>query len=133
MEYSLAELVARLADEPTVPNRDAFYSTLLGSRVSFAVGSLNPNMVGDHVVKNPDQMSIPTAPGPNGTAMLVVFSDRDSAIALKAGATFAEIDGRTLLQIALSNKASVIVQSLYQGKPSWSGVSPEHVATLLDE
>ncbi len=129
---TLSQLVTRVADEPTAENRNAFYRSLLvskvGARVPNPKGSLQP---GTHVTTQEDPIGIPNTTGPEGTTMLLVCCDIPQMAVLHPKDTFVEIDGRSVLQMAEKEGIGIIVQNLLDGKESWAGVPKEHVAKIL--
>jgi hypothetical protein len=63
--------------------------------------------------------------------MLLVFTDPPAAMQSPGAKAAFGIAGRAVLEMALANKAGVIVATGYAAG-SWAGVAREHVAGLLD-
>ena len=132
MESKLPELVAVLAAAPTDENRDAFYRALAKSEVYFATADAPPEP-GPYVIKAGDNYTIPAVPGPEGEPMLVVFANPIALAACHPGQPYAGVDGRVVLQMAKNSDHGIIVQSVHEGRASWAGVRPEHVAGILEQ
>jgi SseB protein N-terminal domain len=125
-------LVARLADEPTVENRDAFYRALLTSEVAVPLQSVPPGLLPGRAVAS-GQVGIPRTRGPDGSDMLLVYADEQSALQAPQAQGGLRVAGRVVLEMAAANRAGVIVVAGSGAGASWSGVPAEHVRSVLAE
>jgi hypothetical protein len=131
-QMTLSQLVTLVADKPTTKNRNAFYRSLLvskvGTRIQNTNGSFKP---GTHVTTKEEQALIPTTIGPDGTTMILVYCDIPGMFAAYPRDAFIELDGRIVLEMAEKKNFGIIVQNLLGGNESWAGVPKEHVADIL--
>src|SRR5262245_54174005 len=133
MTPSLRALVVMLANQPTLPNREAFYRALLAAQV--AVPLRNPPAGLRREKKEiiaANQFTIPMTNWPGSGSMLMVYTDRDAAMQAPppAKAGF-EVAGRVVLQMAQARAAGVIVSTGVGPTGKWVSVPREHVAGLL--
>lgn len=129
---SLPELVTLMADHPTISNRNAFYLALRTSRLGAYVEELPPVVTaGEHRVQAGENFTVPTTTGPDGAPMLLVFCDIPGMAAANPNKSWFDLEGETLLNMALQNEAGIIVQNGLDGRQSWAGVPNSHVAGIL--
>ncbi len=128
---TLPQLVTLLADQPTTENRNAFYRSLLLSKVGCQIpnpdGSIKP---GTRVPTEDDNLRLPTGTLPDGRRMLLVCCDIPGMFAAHP-ATYAEFEGRAALEFARDAGLGLLVQNKLDGRDSWAVVPSEHVAVLL--
>jgi hypothetical protein len=131
-QLTLSQLVTLLADEPTTKNRNAFYHCLLSSKVGTRI--LNPDgyiKSGVSVTTKENPIKIPTATGPDGITMILVYCDIPKMLVANPKDAFVELDGRVVLEMAEKEGFGIVVQNALDGKESWAGVPKEHVADIL--
>jgi hypothetical protein len=105
---TLRTLVQRLADEPTPANRDAFYRALVTAQVAVPLRAVPTGLrPGDAVADG--QLSVPTTSGPDGSVMLLVYTDQEAAIQSPQARAGFSLAGRVVLEMAAANRAGVIV------------------------
>lgn len=133
-EQNLRQLITRIADDPTINNRNNFYNALLTSKV----GARLPDgyrlvQNGDtHSTIETDQIGVPTTNGPDGSPMLLVWCDIPSMIQKFPNDRFFELDGIVVLKMARKTNYGIIVQNMVDDPPSWAGIPGEEVAEILD-
>jgi hypothetical protein len=134
MTGSLRELVVVFADYPTTGNRDTFYRALLTALVAVPLRTVPFGIApGMELVAAGQQWSVPTTHGPDGGPMLFVYTDPQAAMQAPGAKAAFSIAGRVVLEMALANRAGVIVATGYGAAGSWAGVAREHVGKLLAE
>jgi len=129
---SLSELVTIVADNPTIENRNKFYHSLLISKVGARID--NPDSrykPGTYITTKNDKIGIPSTKGPDGKPWLLVFCDIPRMCESQPNATFIEIDGRIVLEMAQKAGCGIIVQNMVDGRESWAGVLSEHISGIL--
>jgi hypothetical protein len=126
---SLAECVRTAADRPTGRNRQAFIDVLLSGEVGFPVSERQP--AGSRTVTSKDKFSVPTTRLPNGTLMLLVYSDVAQMARMQQGRSFIELDARTVLEIAARASSGVVVQNGADDNLPWLAVPKEEVVKIL--
>ena len=133
MAPSLRALVVILANQATVANREAFYRALVASQVAVPLRNPPAGLRREkNQVSSANQFTLPQTSWPDGTAMFMVYTDRDAALQAPppAKAGF-EIAGRVVLQMAQAQGAGVIVSTGVGPTGKWVAVPREHVAAVL--
>jgi hypothetical protein len=120
----------KLADEPTIENRDAFYQAFVRSRVGVrATGDLS-RLPHHYVTKADDTFSIPKTTAPDGQAMLLLLADVDQLAKYEAHSSFIEMDAGVVLNMALKEHVGIIVQALLPGRSAWAGIPQSDISGL---
>jgi hypothetical protein len=128
---TLSEQVLAVADMPNMPNRSAFYSAFLRSRVGSPVpseiGCLPP---GDRVVTSSDHFTIPLGSGPDGNPAVIVTADVPMLAKQEKGKSFIEMDAKEVIKLAVRQQAGVIVQAFFNGRKAWVSIPKADVIRL---
>jgi hypothetical protein len=133
MAQSLRDLVVLMAKQATFANRETLYRALAASQVAVPLRNPPPGLRRERqCVSRANQFTVPMTNWPDGTRMLMVYTDRDAALQVipPAKAGF-EIAGKVVLQMAQAQGAGVIVSTGVGGGASWVAVPKEHVAGIL--
>ena len=123
-------VVNRLADEPTIANQNAFYRALLVCEVHVPLKTL-PAGFGPGQGIADGRVGVPHTSGPDGSMMLLVYTDEQAALQVPETRAGFRLAGRVVLEMAAANQAGVIVTTGYGAAASWSGVPQQHVAAVL--
>jgi hypothetical protein len=123
MGETLRELVVRLADEPTLANQEAFYRALLAAQVAVPLKSLPAGVRPGLNVAADGQLGVARTQGPDGSVMLLVYTDQQAALESSGARTGFTLQGRVVLEVAAANQAGVIVTTGYGPTASWGRCS----------
>ena len=127
----LSATVLRLADEPTLGNRRRFYETFVKSRVGVRVpDEFRSVPLVNHITSDEDRFSVPLTSLADGTPMLLVQADVDKLAQTEAGTTFMELAAKDVIEMAIENKAGIIIQAQAYGRQAWAGIAANDVANL---
>ena len=133
-EQNLRQLIARIADDPTINNRDNFYNAFLTSKIGARLPDEYRSVQnGDtYSTIETDRIGVPTTNGPDGSPMLLVYCDIPSMIQKFPNDRFFELDGIVVLEMARKANHGIIVQNLVDDTPSWAGIPSEDVAKIFN-
>ena len=125
---SLPDAVILLADAPTSANREAFFRTLVASRLGARTTAEIPP--GQHTL-GAQEVTFPTSTAPDGSPMILTWCDIPGMLTKFPDDRFFEVDARVVLQMAANSGFGIIVQYQSGDAPTWAGVGIDDVARIL--
>jgi len=130
-EMGLAELIAKVADEPTIKNRNAFYRAVvhskLGLRLNEPMSDIPPGQ--SFITGQEIPLKVSTAMLPNGMKMLMAVCDTVRIWQINPNDHYIEMDAKVILQMALKDDYAGVMVRNGDSKDSWGGIP---VADILD-
>jgi hypothetical protein len=130
MGETLRALVTGLADEPTLSNQKAFHRVLLASEVAVPLKAVPPGYRPGAGVAD-GQLAVPHTSGPDGSMMLLVYTDDQAALQVPQARAGFRLAGRVVLEMAVANNMGVILSTGWGPAASWAAIPPQQVAAVL--